>query len=36
MQAEDYFLNIAKMGNKPSILLYDRGTCDPRAYVNDE
>ena len=36
MQAEDYFLRIALMSDLPAVILCDRGTCDPNAYVSDE
>jgi hypothetical protein len=36
IQAEDYFTNIANMQSSPSIILCDRGTCDPYAYISKE
>lgn len=36
MKVEDYFLNIAKKENKPSVLLCDRGVMDSKAYVDNE
>lgn len=36
MYAEDYFTRLAEMSKSPSIILCDRGTCDPAAYVTKE
>lgn len=36
MYAEDYFTRLAEMSKSPSIILCDRGTCDPAAYVSKE
>ena len=33
MHAEDYFLRIALMSDRPCVVLCDRGTCDPMAYT---
>jgi len=30
---EDYFTRLALMSQMPSIIICDRGTCDPAAYV---
>jgi predicted ATPase len=34
--AEDYFTQLALMSKSPSIIICDRGTCDPAAYVSKE
>jgi hypothetical protein len=34
MYAEDYFTRLAEMSKSPSIVLCDRGTADPQAYVS--
>ena len=36
MYTEDYFTRLAKMSKQPSIILCDRGTVDPAAYVSKE
>ena len=36
MYVEDYFTKIAEMSKTPSIILCDRGTCDPAAYVSKQ
>ena len=36
MYAEDYFTRLAEMSKSPSIILCDRGACDPAAYVSKE
>lgn len=33
MYAEDYFTKLAEMSNQPAIVLCDRGTVDPYAYI---
>lgn len=33
---EDYFTQLAKLGKTPSIIICDRGTVDPAAYVTKE
>jgi predicted ATPase len=33
---EDYFTRLAQMSKSPSIIICDRGTCDPAAYVSRE
>jgi hypothetical protein len=33
---EDYFTRLAEMSKTPSIIICDRGTCDPAAYVSRE
>jgi hypothetical protein len=33
---EDYFTRLAEMSKSPSIIICDRGTCDPAAYVSKE
>lgn len=33
---EDYFTRLALMSKMPSIIICDRGTCDPAAYVTKE
>jgi thymidylate kinase len=34
--AEDYFTRLAEMSKSPAIVLCDRGTVDPAAYVSKE
>jgi hypothetical protein len=34
--AEDYFTKLAEMSKSPSIILCDRGTVDPYAYISKE
>ena len=36
MYAEDYFTKLAEMANQPAIVLCDRGTVDPAAYIPKE
>ena len=36
MYAEDYFTRLAEMSKQPSVVLCDRGTVDPAAYVSKE
>ncbi|KAF0980682.1 hypothetical protein FDP41_013165 [Naegleria fowleri] len=36
MAIEDNFRELAKVSKKPTILLCDRGTLDPKAYVSDD
>jgi predicted ATPase len=36
MYAEDYFTRLAEMSKSPSVVLCDRGTVDPAAYVSKE
>lgn len=36
MYAEDYFTKLAEMSKSPSIILCDRGTVDPYAYISKE
>ncbi len=36
MYAEDYFTRLAEMSKSPAIVLCDRGTADPAAYVSKE
>lgn len=36
MYAEDYFTRLAEMSKSPAIVLCDRGTTDPAAYVSKE
>ena len=36
MYAEDYFTRLAEMSQSPSVILCDRGTVDPAAYVSKE
>jgi hypothetical protein len=36
MYAEDYFTRLAEMSKTQSIVLCDRGTVDPAAYVSKE
>ena len=36
MYAEDYFTRLAEMSKSPCIILCDRGTADPQAYVSKE
>lgn len=36
MYAEDYFTKLAALSKSPSIVLCDRGTVDPGAYVSTE
>ena len=36
MYAEDYFTKLAEMSNQPAIVLCDRGTVDPAAYIPKE
>ena len=36
MYAEDYFTRLAEMSKSPAIVLCDRGTADPEAYVSKE
>lgn len=36
MYTEDYFTRLAQMSRQPSIVLCDRGTVDPAAYVSKE
>lgn len=36
MYAEDYFTRLAEMSKSPAIVLCDRGTADPSAYVSKE
>ncbi len=36
MYAEDYFTRLAEMSKSPAIVLCDRGTVDPAAYVSKE
>lgn len=36
MYVEDYFTQLAMMSKSPSIIICDRGTCDPAAYVSKE
>ena len=36
MYAEDYFTKLAEMSKAPSIILCDRGTVDPYAYISKE
>ena len=33
---EDHFTRLASMSRLPSIIICDRGTMDPRAYISDE
>ena len=34
MDMENYFLNLAKLNDKPAVVLFDRGVLDPRAYMD--
>ena len=36
MYAEDYFTKLAEMSKSPSIILCDRGTVDPYAYISKD
>lgn len=36
MYAEDYFTRLAEMSKSPAVVLCDRGTVDPAAYVSHE
>lgn len=36
MQLEDHFTKLAAMNGAPGIIICDRGTMDPRAYISDE
>lgn len=36
MYAEDYFTRLAQMSQSPAVVLCDRGTVDPAAYVSKE
>lgn len=36
MYAEDYFTKLAEMSHQPAIVLCDRGTVDPYAYIPKE
>ena len=36
MYIEDYFTRLAQMSKSPSVVLCDRGTADPAAYVSKE
>lgn len=36
MYTEDYFTRLAEMSKSPAIVLCDRGTVDPAAYVSKE
>jgi len=36
MYAEDYFTRLAEMSKMPCIILCDRGTVDPAAYVSKD
>jgi len=36
MYAEDYFTRLAQMSRSPAVVLCDRGTVDPAAYVSKE
>lgn len=36
MYTEDYFTRLAEMSRSPSVVLCDRGTVDPAAYVSKE
>jgi hypothetical protein len=33
---EDYFINLAVISGQPSVILFDRGCVDPKAYMDDE
>jgi hypothetical protein len=33
---EDYFINLALFSGKPSVILFDRGIADAKAYTDDE
>jgi hypothetical protein len=35
MDLEDYFYNFAVLAGKPSVILYDRGVMDPKAYMDE-
>eukprot|EP00335_Anophryoides_haemophila_P000222 CAMPEP_0204821388 /NCGR_PEP_ID=MMETSP1018-20131115/13525_1 /ASSEMBLY_ACC=CAM_ASM_000518 /TAXON_ID=46462 /ORGANISM="Anophryoides haemophila, Strain AH6" /LENGTH=93 /DNA_ID=CAMNT_0051929019 /DNA_START=253 /DNA_END=534 /DNA_ORIENTATION=+ len=35
MNLEDYFYDLAKLNGKPSVILYDRGVMDPKAYMDE-
>lgn len=36
MNLEDYFYDLAVLNDKPSVILYDRGVMDPKAYMDNE
>lgn len=36
MNLEDYFYDLAVLYGKKSVILYDRGVMDPKAYMDDE
>jgi len=36
MMLEDYYYELAVLSEKKSVILYDRGVMDPRAYMDDE
>ena len=36
MQLEDYFTELAIIGNEPSVVICDRGIMDPKAYLSEE
>jgi hypothetical protein len=36
MKMEDYFINLALISGQPSVILFDRGCVDPKAYMDDE
>lgn len=36
MNLEDYFHDLAELYGKKSVILYDRGVMDPRAYMDEE
>lgn len=36
MYVEDYITKLANMSKMPSIVLCDRGTMDPEAYISKE
>ncbi len=33
---EDYFINLALISGQPSVILFDRGCADAKAYTDDE
>ena len=35
MDMEKYFLDLAKLNDKPAVVLFDRGVLDPRAYMDE-
>lgn len=36
MATEEFYMNIARMYKKPTVVICDRGVIDPRAYVQPE